>query len=81
MFACIVVAFEVALLTAAFWYVFVRQEKPYKIIGDPWGNYSGISDPTRGQQCGEISYDCSGKVTVVSSFELEDRSGSEPRAA
>lgn len=81
MFMCIVVAFEVALLCAAFWYVFVREEKPYKVIGDPWGNYSGITDPTKGMVCGEISWDRAGKATVISTLDQSKITCEPPKAA
>ena len=66
MFACIVVAFEIAVLGAAFWYVFLREEKAYKIVGDPWGNYAGIDDPDRGEISGVVSR-LDGKVVLLPS--------------
>jgi hypothetical protein len=66
MFACIVVAFEIAVLGAAFWYVFLREEKAYKIVGDPWGNYAGIDDPDRREVSGVISR-LDGKVVLLPS--------------
>jgi hypothetical protein len=39
MFAWILIGFELAILYFAFWFVFVREPKQYKIKGDPWGLY------------------------------------------
>ncbi|HEY9775864.1 MAG TPA: hypothetical protein V6C81_19030 [Planktothrix sp.] len=71
MFPCIVVALELALLALAYWYVFVKEEKPYKILGDPWGNYDGIHDPTIGKVSGEIA---SGKLIIRTTL-LPDEPG------
>jgi hypothetical protein len=81
MFGCIVVAFELALLGYAFWYVFLREDKSsYKIIGDPWGNYDGVCDSTKGKVCGEIATDRGGHIVVRSTL-LPDVETSETRAA
>jgi hypothetical protein len=53
-----------AILSLAYWYVFLREEKPYKIIGDPWGNYEGIHDSTIGKVSGEIAKDRTGNLIV-----------------
>jgi hypothetical protein len=78
MFECIVVAFEIAFLSAAFWYVFLREEKPYKIIGDPWGNYSGVIDPHKGEVCGEIR---AGKIVVRDEAPTDSNNSPAIRAA
>ncbi len=39
MFAYLLIAFELAFLYAAFWYVFIREPKPFRITGRLWGSY------------------------------------------
>ncbi len=39
MFAWVLIGFELAILYFAFWFVFIREPKQYKIKGDPWGLY------------------------------------------
>lgn len=39
MFAYLVIGLEIAILYTAFWYVFVREVKPYRVVGNPWGGY------------------------------------------
>ena len=72
MFGCIVVALELATLTFAFWYIFLREEKPWKIIGDPWGNYDGVEDSAKDKVCGEIGLDRSGNVVVRSALSRDE---------
>src|SRR4030095_1800916 len=46
------IAAELAILYTAFWYIYVRDPKPLKIVGNPWGKYgesgftAGGIDPT-----------------------------------
>jgi hypothetical protein len=47
MFAYLVIGTEIAILYTVFWYVFLREPKPYKVSGNPWGRYSGKAE------CGE----------------------------
>ena len=48
----LIIAAELAILYTVFWYVYVRDPKPYKITGNPWGKYgetgftAGGIDPT-----------------------------------
>ena len=44
MFAYLLVAIEVALLYFAYWFVFVREPKPYKVAGNLWGTYDYKGD-------------------------------------
>jgi hypothetical protein len=67
MFAYIVILLEILLLVAAFRWILKSEERPYKIVGDPWGNYAGVTDPTKGKVCGEIKYS-EGNVVVLSAF-------------
>ena len=52
MLICLVIAAELALLYTVFWYFYVREPKPFKIVGNPWGKYgetgftAGGIDPT-----------------------------------
>ena len=39
MFAYLVIAIELAILYSVFWYVFVREPKPFKVGADMWGTY------------------------------------------
>jgi hypothetical protein len=39
MFAYLVIGVELALLYAVFWYVFIREPKPYELRADHWGRY------------------------------------------
>jgi hypothetical protein len=39
MFAYLVIGVELALLYAVFWYVFIREPKPYEVRADYWGRY------------------------------------------
>src|SRR5260221_6002736 len=48
----LIIAAELAILYTVFWYVYVRDPKPYKIVGNLWGKYgdngftAGGADPT-----------------------------------
>lgn len=52
MFVYFLIAAELAILYTAFWYIYVREPKPLKIVGNPWGKYgesgftAGGIDPT-----------------------------------
>jgi len=35
----LIIAAELAILYTVFWYVYVRDPKPYKIVGNLWGRY------------------------------------------
>jgi hypothetical protein len=39
MFAYLVIGVELALLYAVFWYVFIREPKPYELRAEDWGRY------------------------------------------
>ena len=39
MLAYVIIAIELAILYTVFWYVFLREPKPYRIKGNPWGGY------------------------------------------
>ncbi len=40
MLAYAIIAFEMAILYTVFWYVFLREPRPYRIHGNPWGGYT-----------------------------------------
>jgi hypothetical protein len=43
MFAYLLIGIELAILYSVFWYVFVREPRPYRINGSIWGSYeSGV---------------------------------------
>jgi len=44
MFAYLLLAIEVAILYFAYWFVFVREPKPYKVAGNMWGTYDYKGD-------------------------------------
>ena len=46
MFAYVIIACELAILYTVFWYIFLREPKPYTIHGDPWGTYDEAPDLT-----------------------------------
>jgi hypothetical protein len=53
MFAYLIIGSEIAILYTVFWYVFLREPKPFKLHGNMWGQYeinNGFSarhfDPT-----------------------------------
>jgi hypothetical protein len=39
MFVYLLIGLELALVYGVFWYVFVREPKPYNVNGDLWGSY------------------------------------------
>jgi hypothetical protein len=43
MHAYIIIAAELAILYTVFWYVFLREPRPYRIKGNPWGFYDDDS--------------------------------------
>src|SRR5580692_4741221 len=43
MFACLLIVCELAILYTVFWYIFLREEKPYKVHGNLWGRYDYIN--------------------------------------
>ncbi|MDR3616847.1 MAG: hypothetical protein P4L53_25040 [Candidatus Obscuribacterales bacterium] len=44
MFVYLLIGLELALLYGVFWYVFVREPKPYNVNGDMWGSYTGTGN-------------------------------------
>lgn len=40
MYAYLIIAVELAILYSVFWYVFIREPRPYTLKGDLWGTYS-----------------------------------------
>ncbi|HEY9677281.1 MAG TPA: hypothetical protein V6C76_04705 [Drouetiella sp.] len=40
MYAYLIIAVELAILYSVFWYVFIREPRPYTVKGDLWGSYS-----------------------------------------
>ncbi|HEY9786851.1 MAG TPA: hypothetical protein V6D17_15785 [Candidatus Obscuribacterales bacterium] len=44
MYAYLIIAAELLILYTVFWYVFIREPKPYKIRGNPWGHYDGAHE-------------------------------------
>lgn len=45
-YAYLIIGFELAILYAVFWYVFIREPRPYTLKGDLWGTYSQSSFTT-----------------------------------
>ncbi|HEY9731173.1 MAG TPA: hypothetical protein V6C89_04640 [Drouetiella sp.] len=43
MYAYLIIGVELAILYAVFWYVFIREPRPYTLKGDLWGTYSQSS--------------------------------------
>ena len=43
MFAYLIIAVELAILYTVFWYVFIREPKPYRVAGNLWGSYDNAS--------------------------------------
>lgn len=43
MYAYLIIAAELLILYTVFWYIFLREPKPYKVKGNPWGLYDGQS--------------------------------------
>lgn len=48
MYAYLIIAAELLILYTVFWYVFLREPKPYKIKGNPWGRYDEADDYSDG---------------------------------
>jgi len=48
MFAYVIIAIELVILYTVFWYVFLREPRPYKIQGNPWGGYDGPRPQMKG---------------------------------
>ncbi len=48
MFACLIVLAEVCLLATVFWYVFVREPRPFEITDNLWGCYDQKLDAVTG---------------------------------
>ena len=46
MLAYLVISVELAILYTVFWYVFLREPKPYRIKGNAWGAYDGPAQET-----------------------------------
>jgi hypothetical protein len=46
MFAYILIGLELAILFAAFWYVFIREPRPHRINSAMWGTYEVGTRPT-----------------------------------
>lgn len=44
MLAYVIVFVEITILSGVFWYVFLREPKPYKVEGDLWGSYYASND-------------------------------------
>ena len=40
MLAYAIIAFELAILYTVFWYVFLREPRPYRVQGNTWGGYA-----------------------------------------
>lgn len=43
----LIIILELAFLYAAFWYIYLREPKPRKIVGNPWGNYANAASGNR----------------------------------
>ena len=43
----LIIILELAFLYAAFWYIYLREPKPRKIVGNPWGNYENAGNGQR----------------------------------
>jgi hypothetical protein len=43
MYAYLIIGVELAILYSVFWYVFIREPRPYTVKGDMWGTYSQSS--------------------------------------
>ncbi|MBX9666590.1 MAG: hypothetical protein K2X93_03180 [Candidatus Obscuribacterales bacterium] len=48
MFACLLVLAEMCLLATVFWYVFVREPRPFEITDNLWGCYDQPLDAVTG---------------------------------
>ena len=45
MFAYVLIAAELAILYSVFWYVFVREPRPFELKENLWGFYDGPAQP------------------------------------
>ena len=43
MFAYLVIAFELTILSTVFWYIFIREDKPFRVAENMWGQYDNQS--------------------------------------
>ncbi|HEY9715014.1 MAG TPA: hypothetical protein V6C72_16210 [Chroococcales cyanobacterium] len=43
MFAYLIIAIELAILYSVFWFVFIREPKPYRVTSNLWGTYEGAN--------------------------------------
>ena len=57
MFACLMIVSELAILYTVFWYIFLRETKPYRISGNPWGHYEGHDKGTKLLHRADFSHD------------------------
>ncbi|MBS1990966.1 MAG: hypothetical protein JSS83_10640 [Cyanobacteria bacterium SZAS LIN-3] len=48
MLAYVIIAIELAILYTVFWYVFLREPKPYRLRGNAWGAYDGAEQESQG---------------------------------
>jgi hypothetical protein len=48
MLAYVIIAVELLILYTVFWYVFLREPKPYRIQGNAWGVYDGPDPKIKG---------------------------------
>jgi hypothetical protein len=58
LFAYLIIAIELAILYTVFWYVFLREPRPYKIRENIWGNYQ------EGNRAGSFESACAACETV-----------------
>ncbi|HEY9775471.1 MAG TPA: hypothetical protein V6C81_17015 [Planktothrix sp.] len=49
MFAYIVIAIELSFLYTVFWYIFIREPKPFHVGENMWGQYEGSKKFSGGQ--------------------------------
>jgi hypothetical protein len=50
MFVYLLIGLELALVYGVFWYVFVREPKPYNVNGELWGSYVNTGKSDTGSQ-------------------------------
>jgi hypothetical protein len=46
--AYVIIAIELAILYTVFWYVFLREPKPYRLRGNAWGAYDDVEQENAG---------------------------------